>query len=112
MTTVHLIEYVDLSSIKPEPGNPRTHPKKQVQQIADSIQKFNFFNPILLRAETSEIICGLGRYRAAQLLGWQTVPVIRISGLIGKSRNNVYCSAALRRFPGRSINSVVTIDVG
>ena len=81
MTIVHTIEYLDLSSIKPDPQNPRTHSKKQTKQITDSVQQFNFFNPILVRAETSEIICGHGRYRAAQMLGWEEIPVIRISGL-------------------------------
>jgi hypothetical protein len=81
MTVVHTIEYVELKAIKPDPGNPRTHSKKQVQQIAESIRHFRYINPVLVGAKSGEIICGHGRFRAAQLLGWETIPVISISGL-------------------------------
>lgn len=80
MTEVHTIEYLPLASLKPDPRNPRTHSKKQVQQIADGIDSSGYFNPILIEEE-GVIICGHGRYRAAQLLGRETVPVIRLTGL-------------------------------
>lgn len=80
MPEVHTIEYLPLGALKPDPRNPRTHSKKQVQQIAEAIDTWNFFNPILIEDE-DVIICGHGRYRAAKLLGRDTVPVIRLCGL-------------------------------
>ena len=80
MSEHHAIEYLALSDLKPDPRNPRTHSKKQVQQIADSITSSTYFNPILIE-EGNVIICGHGRYRAAQLIGRAGVPVIRLSGL-------------------------------
>ena len=34
------VRHVPAASLKPWPGNPRTHSKKQVRQIADSIIRF------------------------------------------------------------------------
>ena len=34
--------------LKPYARNARTHSKKQVRQIADSIQRFGFTNPVLI----------------------------------------------------------------
>jgi hypothetical protein len=39
------IEPVPVASLHPYPGNPRTHSKKQIRQIADSIRQFGFTNP-------------------------------------------------------------------
>jgi len=64
MSEAHVIEYLPLAALKPDPRNPRTHSKKQVQQIAESIQSSGYFSPILAE-EDSLIICGHGRYRAA-----------------------------------------------
>ena len=80
MPNLHTIEYLPLGSLKPDPRNPRTHSSKQVQQIADSIDGSGYFNPILTE-EDNVIICGHGRYRAAKLIGRETVPVIRLNGL-------------------------------
>lgn len=80
MSEHHTIEYLPLAALKPDRRNPRTHSKKQIQQIADSIESSRYFNPILVE-EGDVIICGHGRYRAAVSLGRQTVPVIRLSGL-------------------------------
>ena len=85
MSEAHVIEYIPLGSLKPDPRNPRTHSKNQVQQIADSIGNSGYFNPILVE-EDSVIICGHGRYRAAQLQGRETVPVIRLGGLTAAAK--------------------------
>jgi DNA modification methylase len=85
VSEAHVIEYIPLGSLKPDPRNPRTHSKNQVQQIADSIGNSGYFNPILVE-EDSVIICGHGRYRAAQLQGRETVPVIRLGGLTAAAK--------------------------
>ena len=74
------VTYVDLNSLKTYQNNPKDHPQKQVHQIADSIKKFGFNNPILID-ESNEIIAGHGRYMAAQQLQMETVPVIRLTHL-------------------------------
>jgi ParB-like chromosome segregation protein Spo0J len=54
--TLHL-EYVNTKTIQPYKQNPRIHQRKQIAQIAQSIQTFAFNNPILID-EKNEIICG------------------------------------------------------
>ena len=36
------INYVSTDSLRPYAGNARTHSKKQIRQIADSIERFGF----------------------------------------------------------------------
>lgn len=52
------------------------HGDKQIQQIANSIERFGFNNPILTD-ENYEIIAGHGRFTAAQLLKLEQIPVIK-----------------------------------
>ena len=42
------LEIRPIDSLHPAKRNPRTHTRKQVRQIADSIQRFGFTNPILI----------------------------------------------------------------
>jgi ParB-like chromosome segregation protein Spo0J len=42
------IEYVSADTLRPDPNNARTHSRKQVKQIAKSIQEFGFVNGILV----------------------------------------------------------------
>jgi DNA modification methylase len=74
------LEYVPTGSLKPYPRNARTHSKKQIKQIAKSIERFGFTNPILI-SEAAEIVAGHGRVEAAKLLGLAEVPVLRLSHL-------------------------------
>jgi ParB-like chromosome segregation protein Spo0J len=66
--------------LKPYLRNPRTHSKKQIHQIAASIQEFGFNNPVLVDSE-NRIIAGHGRMDAAKLLGLQEVPTIVLGHL-------------------------------
>jgi len=75
-----VVEHVPVGSLKPHDRNARTHSKKQIAQIADSIEKFGFNNPILIDAKR-QIIAGNGRAEAARLLGMTTVPAIRLEHL-------------------------------
>lgn len=69
-----------VASLKPYPGNARTHSRKQLRQIAASIERFGFVNPVLI-SDVGEIIAGHGRVEAARQLGLKTVPTLRISHL-------------------------------
>ena len=74
------IEYTAVRELRPHPNNARTHSRKQVGQIAKSIEKFGFCNPVLID-DTKQIIAGHGRVEAAKLLGIETVPTCRLSHL-------------------------------
>jgi DNA modification methylase len=74
------VELIAVTHLQPYAGNARTHSKKQIRQIADSIQRFGFTNPVLI-GDDDEIIAGHGRVEAAKLLGMQNVPALRMSHL-------------------------------
>ncbi len=74
------IKITAVSDLKLRTSNPRTHSKKQIRQIADSIERFGFVNPVLID-ENNQIIAGHGRVAAAKLLGWQEVPTLRVEHL-------------------------------
>lgn len=74
-----------ISNLRPYARNARTHSKKQVQQIAASISRFGFNNPVLI-SDDVEIIAGHGRVEAAKLLGWRTVPTMALSHLSDRER--------------------------
>jgi len=67
------IQMTAISDLKPWATNARTHSKKQVRQIAESIQTFGFTNPILIDDEQT-ILAGHGRITAAKSLGMTSVP--------------------------------------
>jgi DNA modification methylase len=74
------IQWIAVDAIKPNARNARTHSKKQIRQIADSITAFGFLVPIPID-ESGVIVAGHGRYEAAVLLGLQVVPAVRVQGL-------------------------------
>jgi ParB/RepB/Spo0J family partition protein len=69
-----------IDDLKPDPRNPRRHPREQIWAIARSIEAFGFNAPILINTN-NQIIAGHGRYEAAKLLGIARVPVIRLDHL-------------------------------
>ena len=71
---------MDLAAIRPDPNNPRRHPRKQIDQLKRSIEAFGFTNPILVDG-ADRIICGHGRHTAARELALAVVPVIRLPDL-------------------------------
>ena len=79
------IEMHSVATLSPYSGNARTHSKKQVRQIADSIRRFGFTNPVLI-SDNGEIIAGHGRVMAARELGIAEVPTVRLSHLTQDER--------------------------
>lgn len=73
------------AALKPAARNARTHSRKQVRQIADSIQRFGFTNPVLVDADDT-ILAGHGRVAAAKLLQMAEVPVLCIAHLSAAER--------------------------
>src|SRR5690349_2875345 len=74
------IVWVSPDEIKTNPRNARTHSKKQIRQIADSILTFGFVVPLVVD-ETNITLLGHGRLAAATDLGLKKVPVIVLEGL-------------------------------
>jgi ParB-like chromosome segregation protein Spo0J len=77
---MHEIKWVSPDELKPNPRNARTHSKKQIRQIVDSIVAYGFIVALLID-EYGMIIAGHGRLEAAKLLGLSKVPVIVLKGL-------------------------------
>jgi DNA modification methylase len=75
-----LIEYLNVCELRPQPRNARTHSKKQIRQIADSIRSFGFTNPILID-DGKAILAGHGRIEAAKSLGMARIPCVRLSDM-------------------------------
>jgi len=67
------IEPMPVAKLRPYAQNARTHSKKQIRQIATSIERFGFTNPVLI-SDDNEIIAGHGRVEAAKLLSIKEVP--------------------------------------
>lgn len=76
MVDLH-IEMLPAAQLRPWAKNARTHSKKQVKQIAESIRSFGFTNPILID-NANTILAGHGRVEAAKLLGMAEVPCVRL----------------------------------
>lgn len=74
------VEQLAVGSLHSNPRNARTHSAVQVRQIAASIERFGFTNPILIDDE-AKILAGHGRLAAAKLLGMDEVPVLKLSHL-------------------------------
>jgi len=74
------VRLMPIASLTPHASNPRTHSPKQVRQIAESIKKFGFVNPILTDSNGG-VIAGHGRIEAAKLLAIKMVPTIPLAEL-------------------------------
>jgi ParB-like chromosome segregation protein Spo0J len=74
------IETINTSDLIPYARNSRTHSEQQVSQVAGSIREFGFTNPVLIDGDNG-IIAGHGRVMAAQLIGMDKVPCVRLAHL-------------------------------
>src|SRR4051812_25815117 len=74
------VEQVPVTSLKPSPRNARTHSDKQVAQLAKSISKFGFTNPILVD-DSKNVLAGHGRLAAAKQLGMSNVPCLQLRNM-------------------------------
>src|SRR5680860_503057 len=79
------IDQIAIPDLTPWARNARTHSKKQIRQIAESIEAFGFTNPVLID-ENRTIIAGHGRVEAAKLLGLREVPCLRLDHMTEKEK--------------------------
>lgn len=71
--------HVPLSTIRPNPLQPRqAFDQAAIEELAESIRQKGILQPLLVRRATGgyELIAGERRFRAAQRLGMEQVPVI------------------------------------
>lgn len=73
------IEYLNIDQVYPYENNPRKN-DDAVESVAESIKQFGWQQPIVIDKE-NVIIVGHTRYKAAQKLGYDTIPCIRANEL-------------------------------
>jgi len=72
-------------TLTPYTNNSRMHSEAQIQQVAASIERYGFNNPILLDEE-DVIVAGHARLAAAQLLNLPQVPCVVLGHLTPAER--------------------------
>lgn len=73
-------ETVKISAIKPYDKNAKKHPKKQVDAVAKSIEKYGFVQPLVIDKD-NVIVIGHCRFLAAKKLKLSDVPCVRVEDL-------------------------------
>jgi DNA modification methylase len=74
------VVYRRIEELTLDPANPRRHSKKQILQLARSIDRFGFNVPILVD-RFGNVIAGHGRLLAAKQLGLTEVPTLCLDHL-------------------------------
>ena len=77
---------IPIDKLTPYSKNAKKHPKKQILQIANSIEEFGMNDPIGIWGENNIIVEGHGRVLALKQLGYDTVPCIRLDHLDEEQR--------------------------
>jgi DNA modification methylase len=77
------IENIAIDKIGAYPKNAKVHSKKQIQQVANSIKRFGFVQPIVVD-KNNEIVIGHCRYEASKLLDLKEVPCLKVENLSDK----------------------------
>lgn len=67
---------MEVDKLIPYARNARTHSEVQIAQIAASSKEFGFLSPVIISKDNT-ILCGHGRYYAAQKLGLEKIPCIQ-----------------------------------
>lgn len=83
------IEHWPTSRLKHYAGNPRAHPRAQIEALATLIQRVGFLVPILVDRQSKTILAGHGRIEAANLVGMPKVPVVAVDHLTEAERRLV-----------------------
>lgn len=65
-----------LSTLVPDPENPRAHDQRNLQAIAASLSEHGQVEPLLVQRSSRMIIAGNGRAEAMRSLGWTEAHVV------------------------------------
>ena len=98
------IEQLAVSALRPYPKNARTHSRKQIRQIAKSIERFGFCNPVLID-DDNQIIAGHGRVEAAsrRMTYGHSWRAPRGLGAISTTQIDEKVAATIRRLPAAAL---------
>ena len=80
------IVQMPIDALTPYEGNTRAHNDDDVAQIARSIQRYGFNDPIGIWSDRNIVVEGHGRLLAARSLGLTTVPCVRLDHLTDQER--------------------------
>ena len=80
------IEYLPISAIKPYEKNARKHQNLDIDNIALSIEKYGFNDPIGIYGDANIIVEGHGRLLAAKKLGMKELPCVRLDHMTDEQR--------------------------
>lgn len=69
------IQTVSTDDLIPDPANARSHSKRNIQLIAESLAHFGQRKPLVITS-SKIVLAGNGTLQAAQLLGWSDIQVI------------------------------------
>ena len=75
------IEQIPLEKLTPYAKNSKLHTPAQIRHIANSIEKFGFNDPLAVCGPENTVLEGNGRIEAARLLGFKTLPCVRLRGV-------------------------------
>lgn len=86
MNTNLQITMVPIDDLAPYENNTRAHNDEDVAQIARSIERYGFNDPIGIWSDQNVIVEGHGRLMAARSLGMTEVPCVRLDHLTDEQR--------------------------
>jgi len=76
-----IIEYIEIDKLTPFKNNSKIHTKQQIRQIANSVEKFGFNDPLGICGAENIVLEGNGRIEAAKLLKMEKLPCVRLDHL-------------------------------
>ena len=85
MAVTHEIKVVELAKLVPYEKNPNVHPIEQIKAIAESIERYGQYYPIIVD-ENLHILCGHGKKLALEHLGRTECEVKILHGLTEKQK--------------------------
>lgn len=84
------VDWVPTADLVPYAGNAKVHTDEQVDEICESIKQFGFSDPIGAwnnpKTGEYEVVEGHGRLMAAERLGMESVPVVRLDHMSDDER--------------------------
>lgn len=103
-------EKIKISELKTYKNNAKIHTEKQVQQIANSIKKFGFNDPIEID-ENNMILSGHGRYEASKLLGLDEVPIVKLTHLSEEEKRGYILATNYTNLATGFDNEILNIEI-
>lgn len=85
MAVTHEIKVVELAKLVPYEKNPNVHPIEQIKAIAESIERYGQYYPIIVD-ENLHILCGHGKKLALEHLDRTECEVKILHGLTEKQK--------------------------